>query len=337
LTKNKPLAGIVGGADYISTISSELISKINEEEVDLQYITDNLNTMNNTSADLNNINSFMLMTINRCLDYTKASSGMKLVPKYETIDLLDALQMPLRCMKEQQNPRIKVVLSEIQPNICSHIITDKQWLQENIFCLLSNAIKYSHEGLIELSVFLSRGGDFNIRNTENNNYNNNNNLIENGYNNNNNNNNNVYTNNVNKNINYYNVNNSNNNNNNNNVNHNSSHKIKNLEYKNSDENLNLIFENEIEMFKKCKKKVIFNTKSIDEMNDKEDLFLLFEIEDHGIGISEDAMLALFKPFKQAQRLAGGTGLGIIIIFIIIIIIIMFTIIIINFILLLLLS
>ena len=34
-----------------------------------------------------------------------------------------------------------------------------------------------------------------------------------------------------------------------------------------------------------------------------------EIEDSGIGISEDMMSNLFNPFKQAQRLAGGTGLG----------------------------
>eukprot|EP00981_Chlorochromonas_danica_P009430 scaffold2678_cov236-Ochromonas_danica.AAC.5 len=39
------------------------------------------------------------------------------------------------------------------------------------------------------------------------------------------------------------------------------------------------------------------------------LYLRVEIEDHGIGLSEDVMSTLFSPFKQAQRLAGGTGLG----------------------------
>eukprot|EP00981_Chlorochromonas_danica_P015227 scaffold10975_cov159-Ochromonas_danica.AAC.1 len=38
-------------------------------------------------------------------------------------------------------------------------------------------------------------------------------------------------------------------------------------------------------------------------------FLCIEIEDNGIGLSEEAMGNLFNPFKQAQRLAGGTGLG----------------------------
>jgi hypothetical protein len=38
-------------------------------------------------------NEFMLMAINRCIDYTKADKGVKLVPKLETIDLLETLSL----------------------------------------------------------------------------------------------------------------------------------------------------------------------------------------------------------------------------------------------------
>ena len=48
---------------------------------------------------------------------------------------------------------------------------------------------------------------------------------------------------------------------------------------------------------------------VDEEESERSQFLLFEIEDTGIGVSEEAMKNLFNPFKQAQRLAGGTGLG----------------------------
>ena len=39
------------------------------------------------------------------------------------------------------------------------------------------------------------------------------------------------------------------------------------------------------------------------------MMLTFYVEDNGIGISEEKQQVLFQPFKQAQRLAGGTGLG----------------------------
>ena len=41
----------------------------------------------------------------------------------------------------------------------------------------------------------------------------------------------------------------------------------------------------------------------------EEGYLLVEVEDKGIGIAEDKLESLFMPFKQAQRFAGGTGLG----------------------------
>lgn len=94
----------------------------------------------------------MLMTINRCLDSTKASNSLKLVPKYETMELADVLQMPLQCMTNIQQ-RIKIILPPYtEQSICSHIITDKRWLQENILCLLSNAVKYSAGGDVWITV-----------------------------------------------------------------------------------------------------------------------------------------------------------------------------------------
>jgi len=54
------------------------------------------NIRNNTN------NNFMLMTINRCMDYTKASKGLKLKPKYETVDLVEIIRLlsrPLNCIK----------------------------------------------------------------------------------------------------------------------------------------------------------------------------------------------------------------------------------------------
>ncbi len=167
--------------------------------------------------NMRNTNAFMLMTINRCIDYTKASKGMKLVPKYETVDLREALQFPIECMSNIQE-RIGIKVEALSEEICSHIITDKQWLQENLLCLLSNAVKYSTEGNVTIKVLMQ------------------------------------------------------------------SQLPKTTDFRMS------------RRFDTCAEGALEH-------------YLLFEIEDTGIGLSEEAMKHLFNPFKQAQRLAGGTGLG----------------------------
>jgi signal transduction histidine kinase/CheY-like chemotaxis protein len=131
------------------------------------YLDDALDALKN----IRNTNQFMLMTINRCIDFSKASNGLKLIPKLDSVDLKETLELPLLCMTNIQN-RISIELLPFQSidggngngtgtlkkeEICSHIITDKQWLQENILCLLSNAVKYSSKGMVSISVKLKNG------------------------------------------------------------------------------------------------------------------------------------------------------------------------------------
>jgi signal transduction histidine kinase len=110
-----------------------------------------ISSIRKCSHSLKNTNGFMLMTINRCIDYTKIHKGMRLMPRHETVNVMEALKMPLECMKNIQE-RILIVLNPIPRTVCSHIITDKQWLQENVLCLLSNAVKYSSEGVVDITV-----------------------------------------------------------------------------------------------------------------------------------------------------------------------------------------
>ena len=37
--------------------------------------------------------------------------------------------------------------------------------------------------------------------------------------------------------------------------------------------------------------------------------IIVTIEDHGVGVAEEMRETLFQPFRQAQRMTGGTGLG----------------------------
>lgn len=195
--------------DNISeTLSSTSRSFTTIESCDSSIRPELIDSMNTTVNNIQVTNSFMLNMINRCLDYSKASSGMKLVPKYETIDLQELLQIPIDCMRNIQE-KVDIELSYYDEKICSHLITDGQWFQENLLCLLSNAVKYSNDGKVEISV-------------------------------------------------------------------------------------RLVPLNESNQSMGC---------------NESGSSLLVEVQDTGIGLSEEAMAKLFQPFKQSQKLAGGTGLG----------------------------
>ena len=278
-------------------VLSDFSQKLQNEKIPKRYLQDSITSINACLVNVRNTNAFMVMTINRCIDYTKASKGLKLVPRYETIDLKETMQLPLQCMQNIQQ-RIEIKLNPIPTEICSHIITDKQWLQENMLCLLSNAVKYSSQGCVTVTLFLEekpiivhqisnrsvrsnkarldpssmslRGKISRIIPTVNNH------TME-------------------------------------DMQLNFSHLVSTSLIKinthsrdfisprpaspdgDLDENVQADFVSTVESDK-------LGPVKIQKM-------LRVEIEDMGIGISDDAMDTLFNPFRQTQRLAGGTGLG----------------------------
>jgi signal transduction histidine kinase len=146
-----PLSAFVSGMDFLTTILSEASGKAGSEAEKASMMKSVMDSIHN----MKNVNEFMLMTINRCIDYTKASQGLKLVPRMETINFAEAINLPLRCMKDMQHDgKIEIILTPIAKNITENIITDKQWLQENILCLLSNAVKFSTGGVVVISAAL---------------------------------------------------------------------------------------------------------------------------------------------------------------------------------------
>ena len=92
---------------------------------------------------------FMNMTINRSIDFTKASSGIKLNPSIESVNFSDTMSWAVGCMVTTQGT-VPIVLEPIPAAIHDHIYTDKQWLMENMLCLLSNAQKFTTEGAITI-------------------------------------------------------------------------------------------------------------------------------------------------------------------------------------------
>ncbi len=204
----------------------------------------NLASISNCVSNMRDTHSFMLMTINRCIDYTKASKGLRLIPKYETIDLRDALELPMACMKNMQQ-KIEIILNPLPANLCRCAITDKQWLQENVLCLLSNAVKYSAEGTVTIGVSIE---EYLVKSCAS-----------------------------------------------------PSTPIESLHHK-----IQHVSEEETNINPSPQQ---VTNESSQEVQTELMPFLRIEVEDTGIGMSEDAMSSLFNPFKQTQRLAGGTGLG----------------------------
>ncbi len=299
-----PLSSFMSG---IEVINEEIkVLKINSIRLINKDVSDCINSIESTTKYVQNVNNFMLMTINRCLDCTKASNGLKLTPNYETLDLQETLSLPVECMSNTQQKISIELLPWNDRAICSHIITDKQWLQENILCLLSNAVKYSSEGSITVSVSLKSKDFFpgqreksaavleaastNAISSE--------------------------TSSVTQ------------------TRINSSHssiariislftlaKYKVLPAGVNPENCNGTatvhsLDNEFSNQNRKKKRgfgsvhSLFNVTSAAETQPIDSIeFLVFSIEDTGIGMSDEARKHLFNPFKQNQRLAGGTGLG----------------------------
>ncbi len=145
----------MNGIDLITSVIEDYEKMTTRASLRNDNLRGMINSIKMTLHDVRSTNSFMLMTINRCLDFTKVSKGMKLSPKYETIDLIETIAMPINCMKNIQS-KVFVRLDDVARDICSHIITDKQWLQENILCLLSNAVKYSSEGDVTISISMEK-------------------------------------------------------------------------------------------------------------------------------------------------------------------------------------
>lgn len=86
------------------------------------------------------------------------SFNIALVPAMGTFEVSNALKMPLTCMRNLQPDRL-IVVHSLDADICSHIISDKHWLSENVLCLLSNAIKYSDNGIVDLRINLDNKCD----------------------------------------------------------------------------------------------------------------------------------------------------------------------------------
>jgi two-component system, chemotaxis family, sensor kinase CheA len=137
----------------IGNVAHDLKSPLHGFSLELEtlrkrlHATQDLESMESIVA-LRRICSFLLMTINRAIDYSKVSSGMLLVPSLETVNLNEILTWVVKCVSPLNELPIRV--EPLPVSMCGSVITDKHWLMENLLCLVSNAQKFTGEGSITL-------------------------------------------------------------------------------------------------------------------------------------------------------------------------------------------
>jgi signal transduction histidine kinase len=199
---------------------------------------------------LESICSFMLMTINRAIDYTKVTSGIQLKPSLETVDVDGVFNWVKMCVAHTVTSRsVSIVVEPFSAGICNCIITDKQWLMENLLCLISNAQKFTAHGAIRITYCL-------VNST--------------------------------------------------------------TECEEGRSGGDIVCSEGIQLL--ARESPFTTTHESDERtvdamprsvaSESHPPMVMVEVIDDGIGISEEMQQTLFKPFKQAMRRAGGTGLGI---------------------------
>lgn len=243
-------------------------------------------------GSLKNASTFMTMAINRCVDFTRASKGMTLIAHPETFNLRRAMNLPMRVITDMQS-RIGVTLLPIPLHICSHVLSDLQWLQENILCLVSNGVKYTSVGEVEIQITLQdiselrfEGGivDADIQSNR-------------------------YT-----------------------VGHLQSQSMSPSRPQSPNDTFSGDVVGDLSEFNREKSVrtkasdmviqripggVIFLSRVLVRNRDRPSRksekivtsFLRFDVFDCGIGLTEESMLTIFNPFRQTQRLNGGVGLG----------------------------
>lgn len=146
-----PLNGIIGFTD--------LLIKTNLSGFQRQYM-ENIAT----SAEI------LMGLINDILDFSKIEAG-KLELDYQESDFIDIVEKAVEVVKYKAHEKNIELLLDVSPEVPNFVMVDPVRLRQVLMNLLSNSVKFTEEGEIELKVKLvrSRGGEadvlFSVRDT----------------------------------------------------------------------------------------------------------------------------------------------------------------------------
>ena len=148
-----PLQSFILGIESLES----LLKDINNHHKSNKPIDWHVNAGLDTLAALSTTSNLMSMAINRATDYAKLSRNIKLIPRVEELGLVDTVTAAVRCMQEIQE-RVHIDLEMTDVSHTLSVETDKCWLLDNLFCLLTNAIKYSDHGGVRVRLSMCGRG-----------------------------------------------------------------------------------------------------------------------------------------------------------------------------------
>ena len=195
----------------------------------------------------------------------KASNNVALVPANGTFQLAHTLSMAARCVRSIMPTGRRLHIHPLPIDLDTHpkVISDSHWLLENVLCLVSNAIKYSDSGDIDLHIHITaiEGSMMNNRQGQ--------------------------------------------------PTSRLSGSQKSIlalraQLENQDQGKGASHTTTTTTINTATSKKTNSTRSIES-----DSMLVVTIEDHGVGVPEEMRETLFQPFRQAQRMTGGTGEGLV--------------------------
>jgi signal transduction histidine kinase len=142
-----------------ANVAHDLKSPLHTLLIGLESMRNNTSSSQAQDAEmldtLNSACAFMTSAISRTIEFSKTSVGVSLTPSNSSFNLLAALSNPIKWIKSiLPADGKKSIALEAFPEGTSFLISDKHWVEENLLCLLSNAVKYSNHGVIRVTVTL---------------------------------------------------------------------------------------------------------------------------------------------------------------------------------------
>ena len=152
----------------IGGISHDLLTPVQSLSLDLRGLHDAMNSAFSGSADgiklvKNNMDhlqddmQLLGTSVNRGIDFCKAETDSPLTANMECVDFVQIAKEAIKLTKRSATSNMNIELSIIggEHLEATQLLTDKNWLFDNFYCLLSNAVKYAASGnvifLVEIS------------------------------------------------------------------------------------------------------------------------------------------------------------------------------------------